>query len=104
MPLAKAQVPPSPKLEPILGLIPLKAGEQVFATANKRHFIVPKSGGVFWPKAAAVAQENNNDQWAYYSAGVDDSVRFYNARIQDWNDKLADMKLSAKKKSWWKIW
>lgn len=106
MPMAKVQVPPPPNLEPWnLGLIPLKNGQQVLWANGKRHFIVPKMGGIFFPKKSAENVELNDDKWAYYAAAVEDSVKFYNSRvIEARNDQLATFKLGAKQKSWWQIW
>ena len=106
MPMAKVQVPKPPELEPwTLGLIPLKNGQQVLYVNGKKHFIVPKTGGVFFPKKSAENVELNNDSWAYYAKGVDDSVKFYNSQqVERNNDQLAAFKLGAKNKSWWKFW
>jgi hypothetical protein len=105
--MAKVQVPPPPKLEPVLGLIPLKNGEVVQYGNGNKHFIVPKTGGVFFPKLSAENVKHNDDLWHYYQAGVDDSVRFYNSNNVDrHNDQVAALKIGAKQnKSWWqKLW
>jgi hypothetical protein len=104
MPLAKIQVPPPPKTEPILGLVPLKYGEKVLNSAGQKHFIVPKEGGVYYPKKSAANQDYNNTLWDYYSQGVELSVGKYNEVIDKWNDKLANFKLSQDNKRWWQIW
>jgi len=104
MPLAKVQVPPAPKLEPVLGLIPLKNGQQVLHANGKKYFIVPKTGGVFFPKLSAENVSHNDDLWHYYSAGIEDSIRFYNSKIDTHNDKLADIKMNSKKPWYKRLW
>lgn len=104
MPLAKVQVPSPPKLEPVLGLIPLKNGQQVLTKEGKKHFFVPKNGGVFFPKKSAENVENNARAWEYYATGVQDIVDFRNQDITRHNDKLADMKLNTSTPWYRRIW
>jgi len=86
-------------------MIPLKNGEQVLWTNGKKHFTVPKMGGVFYPKKSAENQDLNTKRCRYHAKGIEDAIDFYNKEeVERHNDKLADMKIAARKKSWWQVW
>jgi hypothetical protein len=104
MPLARVGIPSPPKLKPILGLVPLKASERIVYKNGAKHFTVPATGGVFYPKKSAADQGENNELWRYYQEGVDDNVLAYNNVVDKHNERIAKLKAEAKKSWYEKLW